>query len=269
MNLFEFTDYKDYLRARIRGQGRSRGYKSRLSEAIAQPSSFLSQVLHTHVEFTMDHAFRLARFWGFTGLEESYWMTLVGHARAASSEYRKHLKEELARLRTENLNLGQRFREPGLQQQQASEQYYGSWHRGALHMLLTIPEISSLEKLAARMGLPVDVVLQTLRELQVMGLAEEERGKWKTSLNSIHLTKGSALSAFNHQIWRNRAIEQLMLPKPDRQEPLNYTALYTLSREDFAKLRDLVLRFVEETRDIVTPSKEETLGCLNVDWFEV
>jgi uncharacterized protein (TIGR02147 family) len=269
VNLFEQSDYKNYLRLRIREQGKSRGYKSRVSEALGQAPSFLSQVLHTHVELTQDHAFRLARFWGLSSLEQDYWMTLVSFARASGPDYKKFLKERLERLRSENLNLSQRFKEPTVEEDRRSDRYYGAWYRGALHMLLTIPELNSPERLSARVGLPVDFVVQGLRELAEMGLATEENGKWKTAINSIHLKKGSSLSAFNHQIWRNRAIEQLMMAPKSREESLNYTALYTLSHEDFGRLRQLILKFVEDTRDLVTPSKEETLGCLNLDWFEV
>ena len=68
-SVFAFSSYKEFLQAIIKSQTISSGYKMKLAKAMQAPPAFLSQVLHTHIHLTLDHAFKLSLFWNFSSEE--------------------------------------------------------------------------------------------------------------------------------------------------------------------------------------------------------
>jgi hypothetical protein len=70
----------------------------------------------------------------------------------------------------------------------------------------------------------------------------------------------------HHANWRQRALLKTQIPQ---SETIHYTALHTLSRKDIVKLKTLANQFIQESRDLVRPSKEEELVCITLDLFTV
>jgi hypothetical protein len=48
-----------------------------------------------------------------------------------------------------------------------------------------------------------------------------------------------------------------------------FTAPITLSRADFARVRELLVEAVTGVTAIVEPSEPQTLAVLNIDWLEL
>jgi uncharacterized protein (TIGR02147 family) len=267
-NLFGTTDYKKYLRAVVEENRGEYGYKSKLAEAAGCQKSFFSQVLNGHVHLTPEHAIGLARFWRLNNLERDYLLELVNYGRAGTKALADHLKENLAELRREHENLGKRYAQPvlGVTDDLASV-YYSSWHYSAIHILLTIPEYRSAAGIARRLHLPDAFVMEVLRHLESLGLAERRAdGSWGATQKSIHLPNDSVFSAVNNHNWRIRAHESGLRRDP---QAIHYTGIYSLSRDDVEKLRELLFRVIDRSREIVTPSKEEELICFACDLFRV
>ncbi|MEQ1666631.1 MAG: hypothetical protein ABL927_14800, partial [Bdellovibrionales bacterium] len=70
----------------------------------------------------------------------------------------------------------------------------------------------------------------------------------------------------NHQNWRSQA---LLDAQKIRSDSIHYTSIQTLSFSDFEKLKELILKFIDNQRDIIKSSKEEQLACFTCDWFRV
>jgi uncharacterized protein (TIGR02147 family) len=264
-DLFSHRDYKAYLKKRIESE-KSRAYKSRLATAMGTPASFISQVLHTHVELSYEHGFKLSRFWEFSPDEQEYFLTLVQLARAGAKELREFLEAKLDDLREKNKDLSQRFQQPAISTTEEQWTYYTTWHFAAVHLLTTIPSMQKPEAMARRLELPLQQIEFALNSLQRMGLVEKKADRWVSTKKSLHLSRNSPASAANHLIWRQRAIQHIY---QDKDPDLHYTTLHTLSKQDAEQLRTMLLECIEKMRALVGPSKEEELVCVCVDYFGV
>jgi len=266
-NLFLFNNYKDFLNAQVEENQKVYGYKSQLAGAAHCQKSFLSAILsrESSTHFTPDHACGLAEFWNFTPREKDYFLTLVDRARAGTPELQTHLESRLARIKEKNEKLAARFEQKELAAKWQPT-FYSSWYYGAIHILVTIPQYQTSEAISKRMGLPVSIIKQILQQLSEMKLIKYEESRWKIAENSVHLPNDSPLNLMNHSTWRQRALTDVIEQNPSG---IHYSAVYSLSHQDIEKLRQKILEFLEETRQLVIPSKEEDLIGLCLDFFRV
>jgi uncharacterized protein (TIGR02147 family) len=267
ISIFLFSDYKVYLKEMVQANKGVHGYKAQLAQAMRAPQSFLSQVLHSHVHLSQDHAFRLSGFWNLSADEQSYLLDLVNIARAGSRELQEYFKSRLAELKQRNEDLSKRFKQPKVETTDHQWAYYSAWHFAAVHLLLTIPDYRTCEKIALKLELPRATIDETLAGLESMGLAKRLGSKWEVTQKSIHLSKSSPVSPVNHMIWRQRAVQDMY--RQQSQRGLHYTALHTLSKGDFDRIRFQLMESIERTRAIAAPSLEEELICLAIDLFVV
>jgi len=267
MSLFTERDYKRVLQAKISENDSERGYKALLAEAAGMQPSFLSQILHSHVHPTPDHAAGMAAFWKLTADEQEYFMELVNLARASSDRLKAIIEARLERLRKKSENLAIRFKKKSAMEEEQQALYYSSWHFSAIHILLTIPEFQSANAIARRLEVPEAFVQSCLEKMQAMGLVEARpQQKWGVSKLDIHLPKGSPLTSINHANWRQRAVTDSQVR---RQGSVHYTAVHSLSLKDFEEIKARLLQMIDQSRAIVAPSKEEDLACITLDWFWV
>ncbi len=266
MNVFDADDYKDFLRAAIAGQKGTRGYQARLAEAAGCQKTYLSQVLHTEVQLTPDHAAGLCAFWGFDADETAYFLDLVGVARAGTKALRDVLSARLARTRAASENLARRFKKPALVSESDQLRYYSAWYWSAIHVLCGIPAGWTEKSIAARLKLPVDLVQEVLAAMTEMRLVAKLRTGWTATQRDLHLPGDSALTTINHFNWRQRAMARLQ----EREAGgLHYTAVHSVSRADAKKMREVIRACVAETRAIVGPSQEEEMVAFTCDFFVV
>jgi len=264
MKVFGFSDYKAFLKHQValnRAQG---GYKTTLANAAGCKPSFLSHVLHTHVHLTPDHAVGLALYWGFNDLEQDYFLELVNLERAGSKTLTEHIKRKLESILEKQENLAARFQKKKPVTDSEQHIYYSSWHYSAIHILLTIPQFQSSRAISQRLNLPIEFVKKALNELDGMGLAAYTDDRWQATKRDIHLPRDSHLTTTNHFNWRNRAIEHAQTTK---EQGIHYTAVHSLSKKDFERIKQLLLESLDKSRGIVGPSKEEEIACMTLDWF--
>jgi uncharacterized protein (TIGR02147 family) len=263
-DVFDFSDYRLFLGAQIEANKSIRGYQSRLAEAADCKRSFLSQVLHSHVNLTPDHAAGLCRFWNFNDDETDWYIELLANTRAGSAEMRKVCSRRLNELKKRRANLSDRFKPSRILPKESQIQYYSNWYCAAIHMLTCIPGYNSLTKIANRLNLREGLVRESLQLLEQTGLVKNKQGTWRATDKDIHLPKMSNLNLINHINWRQRAIFNIQL---NDEDSLHYTAVHALSKGDIEKIQELMVAAIKKTRDVVVPSPEEELVCVICDVF--
>ena len=263
-SVYDFLSYKEYLRFRIEQNRESYGYQTRLSVAAGCQRSFLSQVLNSHVQLTLEHAYSLARFFEMSGSEHAYWFNLVIYERAGTAELRAFQRKQLVTAQEKARNLATRFRQAKISSAEHSARYYGSWLPSAVHILLTVPECREVLPLSKRLGISKDQALSVLRSLEEIGLVEKRGEEWRPTRENIHLPKDSPYTVMNHRNWREVALQESATPST---ASVHYTGVYSLSRADAAHLQNHVLAFLDETRKRVIESPEEELAVFLCDFF--
>ncbi|MBS1963963.1 MAG: hypothetical protein JST04_17255 [Bdellovibrionales bacterium] len=262
--LYDFTSYKDYLRHEIARNREVYGYQTRLARAAGCQRSFFSQAMNSHVQLTPEHACGLAKFFGLNDEQRAYLIDLLLLDRAATPELREFQRKKIARAQTRSRNLAKRFRQEKIASDAESAAYYANWIPSAAHILLTIPGFRTPAKIARRLGIGSDQALAVLNTLRRLKLAEPVAGEWRPTRKSIHLPKDSPFTVANHRNWREVALQESSLP---RAQSVHYTGVYSLSREDHAKLQSQILAFLDESRKRVIASPEEGLSVFLCDFF--
>lgn len=264
-NVYSNTDYREFLRAKIENRG-ERGLLTRLADQAQCQRSHISRVLSGQLHLTMDQAFRVSRYLRLADEDSHYFMKLVEYGRCGDHEYRQSLARELSRLKKDHENLAKRIKDPSLQEQKLQATYYSQWFWSAIHIAVSIPELQKTTALAHRLNLSIPLVESILRELEKFNLVRHEKGKWFIDSGSIHLPKNSPLNSVQHSNWRARAVQATQNPE---DSGVHYTIVQSLSRSDFEKIRQLVLKMIDDYGKIARPSKEEELICFLCDFFKV
>jgi uncharacterized protein (TIGR02147 family) len=230
-SLFNYHDYKDFLKMKINSPEGARGYIRKLAAAASCQTSYLSTVLHSYHHLTPDHACGLCQFWNFTESETDYFLLLVDYSRCGTVILRDRLKRKIKSIQTERENLSKRLDRQSLPAAIDEAVYYSSWVWSALHILTSINEYQSVESIANRLQLPPEYVLTCLTKLEKLELVKNVKQKWIHSSASIHIPRESPLVAIHHNNWRQKAVLHSQMFHVDLPQNQIFTISQTINFE--------------------------------------
>jgi len=266
-NLFEFRDYRTWIRHQIEANSNTRGYQNLLARAAGCQRSYLSRAIHSQVELTPEHAAGLAQYWGFNGDQTEYFVGLVSLSRAGTAGLRTLIERRLRELAERNLTVARQIPRSGALTDEVSQlPYYSAWYMAAVHMALTIPGLRTEAAIAQRLRLPAPIILRALQELEHLGLARRAGTGWNATEANLHLSSGSTVDRVSQAAWRQFIGARL---QEGEAEGLHYSGVHTLSRADLARLRALWLDCLKRSRELIAPSPEQELVCMAFDLFTI
>lgn len=132
-------------------------------------------------------------------------------------------------------------------------------------MAIGVPTLKSPQAIARKLNLPTEKVLEILSSLTQMGLAEKQRDEWNPTDINIHLSKDSAFNFLNHQNWRTRALFDVGA----ESSGIHYSSVQTLDEKTFLKIKELILKMIEEKRKLIIDAPEQEIVCFTCDWFKL
>ncbi len=265
LNVFEFTNYRQYLESWIESQGaQAYGQKGRIAKALGISSSLMSQVLKSEKTLMPDQTSDLCDYLGLQENEAEYLHLLVEEDRAANPRYKQKLARKRVQLQEQSRKIGKRVpRNKELTDEQRAI-YYSNWLYTGIRNLTAVPGMDHAQILADHLGLEPQIVQKVLRFLLENGLCVEENGRITYGPASTHTDKDSPYVNKHHQNWRLRGLHNMELR---REEDLFFTSPMSLSHEATEEIRKLIPTFIQSVMKISSPSPSETVACLNIDWF--
>jgi uncharacterized protein (TIGR02147 family) len=266
LSVLNAEGYRSYIKDWLASQTQSHGLRSEMCAAMGCQNAHLTRTIREEVHLTMDQAFRLTNYFKLNKAESSFFLKLVEHDRAGDPLYRKQLKEEMAQIKKEQENLAKRFQQDRIDNLEKEMTYYSSWHWIAVHYMTEIERYQDPETMAARLGLSEQFVRRTLEVLEGFQLVKRVGDKWQLNSGSIHLPKTSPLNSIQHNNWRQRAV---LKSQNTEDDGVHFTVVQTLSHDDFEKIKQMILKTIDEYRKIARPSAPEELICFECDFFRV
>ncbi len=265
MDVFQNLTALEFVQATIAMNRNIRGYQTRLAEAAQCQRSYFSQIVKGKIPLTVEQAFGLTTYWGFSHLETEYFLTLVHCARAGTATLKKHFERQNNALRATVNTLSKRIDSRQLMDHARTE-YYSNWYWMAVHILVALPGFDSVKKIAVHLHIQEDQVSRVLSKLTEWGMIEATKKGWAVRASDLHLPDSSPLTQINHANWRTRAKLDL-----DRNDPdsLHYTAIFAISKKDREKIRSGIVAQLLELRDRALKSPSEEVCALTLDWFSV
>jgi len=144
--------------------------------------------------------------------------------------------------------------------------YYSHCQWAIIHMILNIRSFQTVAAISKKMGLEETIVEKRLSDMEKVGLVSKKSKTWQVTQKSIHLSRDSIMFEVNHFNWRQRAIQDI---SEGNEGSIHYSSVFSLSDVDVEKLRELILKFLEESRSVITRSKDEKLFAFSCDYFEI
>ncbi len=263
MRIFEYQSYKEFLIDWIKKVG-ERGSLSRMAEAAGCHRSYLSQVLSTKVDLTLDHAVNLISFLGLSGVEEEYFLTCVMHDRSTTASAKKFFLTKLKKLAKEQETLSGRLTdaERPSSETEGAGVYYGESEFAELHLWTSVKGTQNPRALAEKCGISLEKAKVILAYLVKTGLIEQQGENYTHTGKSIFLDRKSPFTRMNHLNWRLRAVEDSY-----SEESVHFTNVFSISKKDWPSLRTNLLGYIEEQRGKIHRSGAEEVGVFCCDLF--
>lgn len=266
MSLFNYDNYRTYLRAQIKAlPKRGRGELAKIARHLQINTTLLSQIFSGAREFTVEQALELSRYLGHTEVETDYFMLLVQKERASTPNMREHVLKKLVQTKAEALKLSKLITPDKKLEEAERAIFYSSYLYSAVHLFTSVKSKGvTLDEVMERFDLPRARAVEVLQFLLKCGLCLEESGYYTMGLSSTMVEQGSPHLLRHLSNWRIKAIQK---SETLQANELMYAGQFSLSREDFNKIRRDLAEFLKKAMDTVRASPAEELACLNVDWF--
>jgi uncharacterized protein (TIGR02147 family) len=263
--VFEFQDYKRYLSEWIASQPNGgRGVKSKIAERARCHLAYISQVLTGHSHFNLEQAESLNTLLEHGEDEAHFFILLVEHARAGTHSLKKYFEQQIQKVLNQRLQLKNRFTDKKALSLEHQSIYYSHWAYCAVHMAVLNPELRTPGAIARYFDISVSKTVEILDFLSSVGLVKNEKGRLSAGDVRIHLAHDSPMISKHHSNWRLQAMRALERETP---QELHYSGVVSVSREDLPKVRETLVRAMEQVRAIVKDSKDETVYCYALDLF--
>ena len=265
--VFDFTDYKHYLRHFEKNQ--PRGFRAHLAKLLRVQPSYVSQVMSKDADLTPEQAESINDLLGHSSMAADYFVLLVQHARAGTVPLRQRIAARMEQTLKSRLRLKENFQLPTLKSERQAI-YYSSWHYAAVHVAVSIPKLNTAKAIAACLGLAVSDVGTALDFLIASGIVEEVNGRFALKEFRLHLEDDSPFIKQHHSHWRFKTLETMnRCATFGESEHLHYSSVVTISHQDVQKLRLYIRDFLTEAKSRIRASKEERIFSLNLDFFPV
>lgn len=265
MNIFEYEDYKDILKFNIRSKGKARhGLYRKIAEHLNVHPTLVSQVISGDKHFSEEQLFSVCEFLGISKFETIYLLSLLQIERAGSKKLKDHYTEVKKKLRKQSLQISQRVEEVRVLNEEEKAIFYSNWIYSAVHLMTTLDKEICFEDICKRFVLPTGKAREILDFLSQIRMISEENGKFKIGTVSTHLEKNSPFLLKHHTSWRLKAIQAA---ENLSDEELIYSVNVSLSRSDFARLREDLVQFIQHFLAVVKDSPSEDIAQLNLDLF--
>lgn len=261
MNIFEFLDYKKYLKARL-----SKGEKANFANFIGCAPSYLSQVISGKPEISMEHGMRANRYFDHSEVQSKFFLLLLQFSKAGSQELKDFLHKQIREMQALSREVKEQI--SGAEELGPEEKsiYYSSWVYPALHILLALPEARDTRAIAKKLDITTSEAENRIAELLQLGIVAKTKHGFEVNAKRLHLTPDSPLLMQYHSQSRIKALE---LITKNKKGNLHYSSYISMTQEDAEKIRNLILSNIKEVESIYRPSEPKTVYGFNLDYFEL
>jgi uncharacterized protein (TIGR02147 family) len=266
-NVFDYKDYKNYLNeSLVKMPSKGRGVRLKIALHLGCQTSFISQVLNHATQFSLEQAVKLNQFFGHGRDESKFFLLLVQYQRAGSSDLKNFIKLEMDEILEKRQDLKQRLNIKDNLDEQNQFIYYSVWYYAAIHILLSIPNFQTPKAIANHLSLELEQVHDVIDFLCETGLAIQKLDRFIIGTTRIHLAADSIQIRRHHNNWRNQAINSI---DNNHREDLHYSNVLSISKKDIPRVKEILIKNIEECRDIIKLSPEEELQILTIDFFKL
>lgn len=266
MDLYKFDNYREYLKEKFSGKGKSRGTRSPLVEFLGCQLSFFNQVLTFRSHLSLEHAYKTSEYLGFDTDEQEYFLTLVQKDKSGSVSLENYFKNKIITIKKERELISKRVKVTTSLTIKDQMKYYSKWYFSAIHILSALPSFNYPEEISAHLKIDLMVTKKALSFLIKSGFVISTEKGLNIGATRIHLNLDSDMLPRHHSNWRIKAIEAV-----DNQgkNSLHYSSILGISQKDIIIIKEKILILIQEIEPIIQDSAEESPVVFLCDFFEL
>ena len=144
--------------------------------------------------------------------------------------------------------------------------FYSNYYYGAIHVLSSIPEFRTTEKIAEALHLSRNQAQEIIDFLIRLGVLIEKKGELSPGPRHVHIGNDSELVLKHHANWRLHTLSNLQFIDT---EDVHYSACMSLSIEDAHRIKEILLSALKSNVDIATKSTDEIAYVLGIDFYKL
>lgn len=267
MTVYEYEDYKSYLRDIIssRAAAEGRGTVSRLAEHLSVSPAMISQVLRGEKNFSAEMALEVGEYFLLRDKELDYFLLLVDAERAGSYKLREKLTQKIKLYQEEAKKVTAHFkRDVELTESQKAE-YYSSWIFAGVRNVIATKEIFTIKDLHSELKVEPKALHRAIDFLINTALIRQVDGKFLITEKSTFIPQDSPLVLKHHQNWR---LHGMRLMDQRNESDLFFTAPLSTSRAHSEKIRSELLKLIKNLSKEVVEEEAEVVRCVGIDFFD-
>lgn len=266
MKIFSYTDYRAFLRDHFRSlKNGGRGQLSKLASHLGVHSTFVSLVFKEKRELSPEQAMQVANYLQLSNSETDYFFQLVQLSRSGTPQLTEYIKSKIHSAQLEAKKLSTQYEHEHQLNPEERQTFYSSWHYSAIRIFTsTNPQGVVADEISKRLQLSRRTTAEAMDFLLKTKLVRQEASRYLVGPQRTFLEKGHPLLKCHHSNWRLKALQQYERLTDDE---LMFTTTLSLSRKDFARLREQLAEFVKTTSNTIKETDPEDIACVNLDLF--
>lgn len=261
MNIFEFNDYRDFLREYL---SKETTVRKDLLSATGISSSFLTQVLAETKQLSSDQGYEIALYVGLTERETDYFLLLIELSRAGSHKLQQRIKGKIRQLQSDAMTVAAKVNSTIHLTEEQKAIYYSNWIYSAVRNLIPTASNLSTASIAKHLNVPEVRAESAIQLLLDYGLLAKTEEGLRSQPGYTHLSSGHPLIFRHHQNWRQRAIQRM---DHYNENHLHYTCPMAITKEAAHLLRMQLLESIKNLNQSMSGDPDVSY-CLNIDLFE-
>jgi uncharacterized protein (TIGR02147 family) len=264
--VYEYSSYKQYIIDYLENL-KQKGGRTKIANAINCHLAYLSKVLNNDANFTLEQAAKLNEYIGHNEVESEYFIYLVSLERAGNIELRKFFNDKIKKIQAEVRKVEKRISTTKKMKFEDRSLYFSHWLYSAIFVLSSIPDYQFPESMAEKLRVPLPQILKILDFLVSKKIIEMVDGRYMAVEQRIHLSGKSSLIRKHHTNWRLKAIQEI--DDESYLHNLHFSTIYSMSLNDFEKIRTKFLQLVQEIEPVIADSQEEEAVAICFDLFKL
>jgi uncharacterized protein (TIGR02147 family) len=268
MQVFDFTDYRDYLFHSLGGDKRT-GKRQKLAKFLDCQPAHLSQVLKFKNNLSLEFAHKANAFLGHSSLESEYFLNLVLIGNAGTLELKNYYQIKNSEIKIKALELGKNIKsERTVLNSEEQALYYSNEIYALIHVAVSLPTMNTIEDLVTHLKYDFEEVhkaLDFLRKVKIVRLNDQDQ--LTTGVGHTFLDKNSPFLKSHH--FNLRRTSEKRISQGIDANSLHYATYFTLSQEDYKKIHRAFMDIIDANLKTIAPSKEEVLCCNVIDFFKI
>lgn len=264
--LYQHKDYRDFLLSTFDSHGKRTGFKKSAAEFLKIHTSFLSLVLAKKADFSLEQAESMTRFLKLNEFDSHFFILLVSKSKAGTPQLQRLFATQIEHHLKRRKELEERIQPNQKVSENDQAKFYSHWIFSAIHVAVSIPKFQTRDNLLKLFSIDPTVLDDALSFLLKLGVLKKDKERFLTGSNHIHIGKDSPNLIRHHINLRLKSLEKIIT---STEEDMRFSSFISLSLKDCERVKEILLKNLQNSMEIIKGSKEETMYGFNFDFYKI